>query len=111
MGCAFFLLVILFSLLLELWAITDKHEHRESGVTCWRTQDFSRARSLWESALSFSNFPFEYRLAIVSQPTYFTGFRHLTAIVAPQFGNYTCKRPGSGICFGIQARKRTEYAR
>ncbi|KAI8142255.1 hypothetical protein BJV82DRAFT_616116 [Fennellomyces sp. T-0311] len=36
----------------------------ESGVTCWCMEDHSRARSLWQSALSFSGYPLEYRLAI-----------------------------------------------
>ncbi|CAO3608881.1 unnamed protein product [Cunninghamella blakesleeana] len=36
----------------------------ESGVTLWALEEFKRARSLWEQALSFSGYDFEYRLAI-----------------------------------------------
>lgn len=39
---------------------------RESGVTLWALEEFKRARSLWEQALTFSGYDFEYRLAIVS---------------------------------------------
>lgn len=40
--------------------------HRESGITLWALEEFKRARALWEHALSFSGYDFEYRLAIVS---------------------------------------------
>ncbi|KAG0173841.1 Tetratricopeptide repeat protein 39C [Apophysomyces sp. BC1034] len=36
----------------------------ESGVTCWAIDDFKRARALWETALSYSGYDLEYRLAI-----------------------------------------------
>ncbi|KAI8086532.1 uncharacterized protein BX664DRAFT_336077 [Halteromyces radiatus] len=36
----------------------------ESGITLWALEDFKRARALWEQALSFSGYDFEYRLAI-----------------------------------------------
>ncbi|ORZ12337.1 hypothetical protein BCR42DRAFT_331778 [Absidia repens] len=36
----------------------------ESGITLWTLEDFKRARALWEQALSFSGYDFEYRLAI-----------------------------------------------
>jgi hypothetical protein len=39
---------------------------RECGNTCWGTGDFEKARNLWETALSFSGYEFEYRLATVS---------------------------------------------
>ncbi|KAI8877018.1 hypothetical protein K501DRAFT_199138 [Backusella circina FSU 941] len=35
----------------------------ECGNTCWGTGDFEKARHLWETALSFSGYEFEYRLA------------------------------------------------
>ncbi|CEP17065.1 hypothetical protein [Parasitella parasitica] len=35
----------------------------ESGNVCWGTEEYKRARSLWESTLSFSGYDFEYRLA------------------------------------------------
>jgi hypothetical protein len=40
--------------------------YRESGITLWSLDDYKRARALWEQALSFSGYDFEYRLAIVS---------------------------------------------
>ncbi|KAI7859456.1 hypothetical protein BDC45DRAFT_496124 [Circinella umbellata] len=44
------------------WAVP--FTYWESGVTCWCMEETSRARTLWESALSFSGYPLEYRLAI-----------------------------------------------
>lgn len=38
----------------------------ESGNICWGTEEFKRARALWESTLTHSGFDFEYRLATVS---------------------------------------------
>ncbi|KAG2194527.1 hypothetical protein INT47_005731 [Mucor saturninus] len=35
----------------------------ESGNICWGTEEFKRARALWESTLTYSGFDFEYRLA------------------------------------------------
>ncbi|KAI9272603.1 hypothetical protein BY458DRAFT_508748 [Sporodiniella umbellata] len=35
----------------------------ECGNTCWGTKDYQRARSLWETTLTFSGYDFEYRLA------------------------------------------------
>jgi hypothetical protein len=40
--------------------------NRESGITLWALEEFKRARALWEHALSYSSYDFEYRLAIVS---------------------------------------------
>ncbi|KAI8336682.1 hypothetical protein BC941DRAFT_353711 [Chlamydoabsidia padenii] len=36
----------------------------ESGITLWALDEYKRARALWEQALSFSGYDFEYRLAI-----------------------------------------------
>ncbi|KAI8371607.1 uncharacterized protein BYT42DRAFT_616685 [Radiomyces spectabilis] len=36
----------------------------ESGITSWKMEEFQRARALWETALSYSSYDFEYRLAI-----------------------------------------------
>ncbi|KAI8064187.1 hypothetical protein BC940DRAFT_306376 [Gongronella butleri] len=36
----------------------------EAGINLWAKDDFKRARSLWEQALAFSGYDFEYRLAI-----------------------------------------------
>ncbi|CAO3699708.1 hypothetical protein G6F70_005621 [Rhizopus microsporus] len=35
----------------------------ECGNTCWGMKDYKRARYLWESTLTYSNYDFEYRLA------------------------------------------------
>ncbi|KAL9539266.1 hypothetical protein PS6_011278 [Mucor atramentarius] len=35
----------------------------ESGNICWGTEEYKRARALWESTLAFSGYDFEYRLA------------------------------------------------
>lgn len=43
--------------------------HRESGNICWGTEEYKRARALWESTLAFSGYDFEYRLATVSIET------------------------------------------
>ncbi|KAL0087647.1 hypothetical protein J3Q64DRAFT_1733762, partial [Phycomyces blakesleeanus] len=36
----------------------------ESGVTCWGVQDYKRARAMWETSQSFSNYDLEFRLSI-----------------------------------------------
>ncbi|ORX46734.1 hypothetical protein DM01DRAFT_1293537 [Hesseltinella vesiculosa] len=36
----------------------------EAGINLWSNDDFKRARALWEQALTFSGYDFEYRLAI-----------------------------------------------
>lgn len=38
----------------------------ESGNICWGTEEYKRARALWESTLIHKDFDFEYRLATVS---------------------------------------------
>ncbi|KAI7898154.1 uncharacterized protein BX663DRAFT_525871 [Cokeromyces recurvatus] len=35
----------------------------ESGNICWGTEEYKRARALWESTLTHSGYDFEYRLA------------------------------------------------
>lgn len=66
---------------------------REAGVTCWVMENYVRARSLWESALGFSGYPFEYRLAVVSllfpcQKAIHTQF---FVLIAFELGYHTCQ--------------------
>ncbi|KAI9494554.1 hypothetical protein BDB00DRAFT_882781 [Zychaea mexicana] len=38
----------------------------EAGVACWNVNNRNRSRHVWEMALEFSSYDFEYRLAVVS---------------------------------------------
>lgn len=43
----------------------DLFYFREIGMTSWNLDQKSRARMFWEKVLSYTNFDFEYRLAMV----------------------------------------------
>jgi hypothetical protein len=39
--------------------------NREVGMTSWSLDQKSRGRAFWETALRYTNYDFEYRLAMV----------------------------------------------
>ncbi|CEJ02502.1 hypothetical protein RMCBS344292_16504 [Rhizopus microsporus] len=50
-------------MIISLCYLNSPYSIRECGNTCWGMKDYKRARYLWESTLTYSNYDFEYRLA------------------------------------------------
>lgn len=36
----------------------------EAGVTSWGMEDYAKSRKLWEQALTYTKYAFEYRMAV-----------------------------------------------
>lgn len=59
-------------------------------MTCWSLNQKSRGREFWEIALAYSNYDFEYRLAMVSKFAYMSECHFLILIILESEFGY-CK--------------------
>ncbi|KAI7905350.1 uncharacterized protein BX663DRAFT_430009 [Cokeromyces recurvatus] len=47
---------------LETWTIP--FTYWEAGITSWKLGDYAKSKKLWEQALTYTNYAFEYRMAV-----------------------------------------------